>query len=321
MKKLILFSVLIIATVQFTFAQNTIAKLKFEEAEEAYTNNNFELTLTKLNEVETLLKATNPRILYLQILAQSKIIEKNPLGDYVIIENARNSINKYLKDYENLPDNEDKYREIYKISESFVKYPATKQDFDLALETNRLKAEADRLEQKKKIEAEVARQINVLFEKSKEEQRINLNASRFIDSLCANYHFKRGLTKAEFISFNPEASRIITRLNKVREYNNEIIYANLNVKMGIYYIVITDGIVTQVYLKIFNENGFSQSDLFFSNLLKDVKKNIPSQNLQQSGGSIDITDKNFKITFEESSYEAGTKHHYTEVEIRFIETK
>ena len=40
----------------FAMAQNTIAKLNFEEAEEAYTNNNFELTLTKIKEVEGLLK-------------------------------------------------------------------------------------------------------------------------------------------------------------------------------------------------------------------------------------------------------------------------
>ena len=90
---------MIIAAVQFSFAQNTIAKLKFEEAEEAYTSNNFELTLTKLKEVETLLKGTNPRTLYLQILSQTKIIERNPLGDYDIIESTKKSINKYLMDY------------------------------------------------------------------------------------------------------------------------------------------------------------------------------------------------------------------------------
>lgn len=76
MKKIILLTILIIATAQITIAQNTIAKLKFEEAEEAYVNNDFELTLSTLKEVETLLKSTNPRILYLQILAQTKIIEK-----------------------------------------------------------------------------------------------------------------------------------------------------------------------------------------------------------------------------------------------------
>jgi hypothetical protein len=53
MKKIILLTFLLFATFQFSVAQNTIAKLKFEEAEEAYVNNNFELALTKLKEVET----------------------------------------------------------------------------------------------------------------------------------------------------------------------------------------------------------------------------------------------------------------------------
>ena len=76
MKKIILLTVLLLATVQFTFAQNTIAKLKFEEAEEAYANNNFELTLTKLKEVEGLLKSTNPRLMHLKILAKNKLIQQ-----------------------------------------------------------------------------------------------------------------------------------------------------------------------------------------------------------------------------------------------------
>ena len=50
--------------------QNTIAKLKFEEAEEAYANNNFDLALSKLIEIETLLKSPNPKILYLKINSQ-----------------------------------------------------------------------------------------------------------------------------------------------------------------------------------------------------------------------------------------------------------
>jgi hypothetical protein len=130
MKKIILLTFLLIAAVHSSFAQNTIAKLKFEEAEEAYTYNNFELTLTKLKEVETLLKSTNPRILYLQILAQDKIISKDLMADYAIIENIRTSFNKYLKDYENLPDNEDKYRDIYKISETYKDAPISIQEFN-----------------------------------------------------------------------------------------------------------------------------------------------------------------------------------------------
>jgi hypothetical protein len=124
---------MLIAAVQFSFAQNTIAKLKFEEAEELYTNEKYMQVLTKIDEVEKMLNSSNPKIIYLKILTESKIIEGMPRSirdypptyAYSIIENIRENIKKYLKEYENLPDNEDKYREIYKISEKIKNYPNT----------------------------------------------------------------------------------------------------------------------------------------------------------------------------------------------------
>jgi hypothetical protein len=140
MKKITLFTLLIITTFQLSFAQNTIAKLKYEEAEEAYANNNFELALSKLKDVELLLKSTSPKILYLKINSQSKIIKKKPLGDYAIIENARIAIEKYLKEYDNLKDYENQYRDIYKISESLKKYLITRQEFDERIKETELRA-------------------------------------------------------------------------------------------------------------------------------------------------------------------------------------
>ncbi|MES2286263.1 MAG: hypothetical protein V4547_11285 [Bacteroidota bacterium] len=129
MKKIILLVFLTTAFFQFASSQNTIAKLKFEDAEQAYANNNFELALHKLIEVETLLKSTNPQVLHLKINSQSKIIKKNPLNDYALIENTRKLCSKYLIDYEQIPDNENNYRDIYKISETLKSYPENEQEF------------------------------------------------------------------------------------------------------------------------------------------------------------------------------------------------
>lgn len=168
MKKIILFALLIITSFQLSVAQNTIAKLKYEEAEEAYANNNFELALSKLIEVETLLKSTNPKILYLKINSQSKIIEKAPLNDYTLIENARKLSSQYLTDYEQLPDNEDRYREIYKISEKLKSYPQNEKQF--ALQKENL-AERERTEKAHLRAEEELKRIEIV-EKSKEEQRL-----------------------------------------------------------------------------------------------------------------------------------------------------
>lgn len=131
MKKLIFLIFLTVTSLQSAMAQTSIAKLKFEEAEEAYASNNFELTLTKLDEAEKILKSTNPKILYLKILAQVNIIKSDPYKDFAILENAKKLSAKYLNEYDNLPNNEDKFRDIYKISGELKKYPNTIQEFNL----------------------------------------------------------------------------------------------------------------------------------------------------------------------------------------------
>ena len=129
MKKIILLTLILIASSQFAFSQQAIAKIKYEEAEEAFSTNDFKTTVLKLDEAETLLKATNPRIMYLKILAQSKIIEKEPLNDYKILENTRQLCAKYLLEYESIPNNEDKYRDVYNVTEGLKKNPKSETEF------------------------------------------------------------------------------------------------------------------------------------------------------------------------------------------------
>ena len=129
MKKIILLTFILLFSTQFAIAQQAIAKLKFEEAEEAFSTNDFETTISKLNEIETILKGSNPKVMYLKILAQSKIVEKSPLKNYKTLESTRKLSAKYLEDYENVPNNEDKYREIYNIDESLKKYPKSETGF------------------------------------------------------------------------------------------------------------------------------------------------------------------------------------------------
>ncbi len=127
--------------------QAAIARLKYEEAEEAYTGNNFELTLSKLAEVEALLKQTNPKIMYLQILATSRIIEKDLENNIALVDKARKLSARYLTDYENVPDNDEKFRDIYKISEKMKTLPANKEELEKLL--------AEKAEKKHKEQADI----------------------------------------------------------------------------------------------------------------------------------------------------------------------
>ena len=122
MKKIILLTFLIIAS-NFAAAQNTIAKLKYEEAEEAYASSNFALALNKLKDVESLLKSMNPRLLHLKILAANKLIQlPNYEEDPELITELKKDCDFYLTKYETVQNNEDKYRDVYKVSEAAKLY-------------------------------------------------------------------------------------------------------------------------------------------------------------------------------------------------------
>ena len=87
---ILLFTALIISQISFT--QTAIAKLKFEEAEEAFINKDYTTVLAKLDEAEEILGKTNPPMLYLRILSQDNIITIDPLKDFKILESK--TINK-----------------------------------------------------------------------------------------------------------------------------------------------------------------------------------------------------------------------------------
>ncbi len=259
MKKLVTLIIIAFLVCNVSVAQNTIAKLKFEEAEEAYTNNNFELTLSKIKEVETLVKTTSPKILYLKIKAQNSIIEKNPEKEYAIIESTRTIVYKYLKDYDNLPDNEDKYREIYKISEKLFIYPKNKTEFDnIAL---------------KKINDEIEA-IDIIKKKSK----------RICDSILNVSNFKLFITKDEFIKLYPESQPVFSgERNKIsngfykytnkKDYNSQglqTIYLNKNIVDSYSYLI-----------KYYTDNV--EGKVFFNELAKYFDDNLVLVTIKSSG--------------------------------------
>lgn len=117
MKKLFLFISLIIWNVT-VHAQNAIAKIKYEQAEEAFAKNDFFTTLVNLDEAEKLLGETNPKIMYLRIMAQSKLMYK----DSAYLPELKKNTAFFLKKYDNNSSVEEKYKEVYLVSENLKQY-------------------------------------------------------------------------------------------------------------------------------------------------------------------------------------------------------
>jgi hypothetical protein len=175
MKKLFLFLCLVVlnATVH---AQNAIAKIKYEQAEEAFAKDDYAVTLVKLDEAQKLLGSTNPKILYLRLMAAKGIIA-NGKFDWDFLTEARKNTAYYIKQYSEMQGIEEKFRQVYEFSETLETLPATKEAFDQK-EAVAVQAHNEWLKQ---------RPIQVS------------------DSLINAYRVKRCQTVQEFQSYNPGA--------------------------------------------------------------------------------------------------------------------
>ena len=132
MKKFILLLLLSFSTA--LSAQMGVAKIKYDEAEEAYTAKNYSICLEKLNQVVEILKSTNPKIQYLRITCLAKMAEKDPLSNFRYLVELNQYCKKYLIEYDNIQDLEEKYRAVYNISENFKKYPKNEDEYQKVIE-------------------------------------------------------------------------------------------------------------------------------------------------------------------------------------------
>jgi TPR repeat protein len=126
MKKVILFCLLVFA-MQHLGAQTAVAKLKFEDAETAYAEGDYTTTISKLQEAEKLFGKANPPIMYLRVMAGKKLLDQsgNRFGEEWANQffTLKKSCDFYLKQYESLDNNEDKYRDVYNVSDAIQYYP------------------------------------------------------------------------------------------------------------------------------------------------------------------------------------------------------
>lgn len=123
MKRLILS--LIIAFISLgAFAQNNLAKLKYEDAEEAFAKESYDLVLTKLDDAEKMFGKVNAPILYLRIMAQKNILDQTNFYTRAFAKHfpsLRANVSTYLKVFQS--GNAEKYKEVYKIGEMISIHP------------------------------------------------------------------------------------------------------------------------------------------------------------------------------------------------------
>ncbi len=187
MKQLFTIVVLLLMSI-FLQAQNAIAKIKYEQAEEAFIKNDFATTISKLDEVQKLLGSSNPKILYLRLMASKGIIAGGKY-DYDFLANTRQDVQTYLTKYSEVEGIDEKIRDVYFFSEALDKLPKTKNLYDEKQAA--IKQKEDEAKQKK----------------AEELRKISNAITLVVDSLAKLIEFRPGLTQKEFLALNPEWSK------------------------------------------------------------------------------------------------------------------
>lgn len=141
------------------FAQNAIAELKFEEAETAFNNANYDLTLQKVDEFEKELGGITDKSLYLRIVSQNKLFNPSIFytdnKQFTLYNSLVDNTNKYLKaTVKNGLD--DKFKDIYGISENLKKLNFTN---DKAI----WQKEKQRITNEEQLKFEEAKQLELLY--------------------------------------------------------------------------------------------------------------------------------------------------------------
>ena len=120
-------TVLIAALIILAFtgnAQNAVARIKYGQAEEAFEKNDYALTLVRLDEAQKLLGSTNPKILYLRLMAAKGLIA-NGRFDWDFLTEARKNAAYYIRQYSEMQGIEEKFRQVYEFSETLEALPKT----------------------------------------------------------------------------------------------------------------------------------------------------------------------------------------------------
>ncbi|MDR6764430.1 hypothetical protein J2Y38_004663 [Flavobacterium sp. 2755] len=122
MKQALLYPLLLLSI--NIFSQNALAELKFEEAETAFNNGDYELTIQKAGEFENTLGGITDKSLYLRLVSQSKLFNAADFytseKQFTLYNSLAENIAKYLKATEN-NGLDDKFKEVYAIGENLKK--------------------------------------------------------------------------------------------------------------------------------------------------------------------------------------------------------
>ena len=282
----------------FSHAQeNAIATLKFEEAETAFNSGNYTATLSKLDEVDSLVGVMS-KSLYLRIVVQDKIFDPAELyqdeAKFGLLASLRKNVSSYLKAMES-QGLDDRYRVVYAISGKLEEYPMDKSVW---------------FEQKKKADAEKAendRKNNELAAYYREVTP-KIEAWEWFDEIKIGGDFKA--LKKQYPGFyeqfndNPKKNdrvegNVVTRISK----NFDVLRIPKNPELN--FITTEFGVITSYSLRLNKSSALEILDSwkqeFGENAIAEYLQNGNNSNIKIRMYLLDLPGSKYKIYIEEIS--------------------
>jgi hypothetical protein len=253
MYKLFWITTLLIAVHFSAHSQNAIAKIKYEQAEEAFAKDDYAVTLVKLDEAQKLLGSFNPKILYLRLMAAKGIVASGKYN-WDFLEAARKDADYYIKQYSEMQGIEEKFRQVYEFSETLEKLPKTKELFE--------QRQAEAAEEHKK-SLGIARFMNYSIE--------GINMGMSVDELKSKKpEYFAGAARSTMIDYDWYLLHTIPVIIKVK--NNRVFF-----------------IKKDLFNYIDEDAGFTKGTVFINNLKNELGFDFnPVVTTKERGGNKDL---------------------------------
>jgi hypothetical protein len=153
---------------QLSYSQQSL-DLKYESAKDAFYSENFEDANVLIKEIKSKYKSVPPKVAFLEIIINNKLIENNLLYDFSLLAETRKLVKIYKNKYQKFQN--DNYKIVMEIGKFLDQYPKD------IIEYTEYKEKQIKVEELKKIEAKEAEIL------AKEKQKIQILVNDRIEKL------------------------------------------------------------------------------------------------------------------------------------------
>jgi hypothetical protein len=209
LQKLLLIVTFMVFSTGNIFAQNNDmkARMEYEDAETAYSNQNYSKAIEHLENAEKFLGKATAKTRYLLILSLSKNLSSD--YEYKDLEKLRTLCKHYLDNY---TTDTEKYRDIYDLSNNLNKnYPKSLEEY------NKFKQEQE--EQQKRLAIEKRER-----EELERVERIK-KSQKYVLDLARKYNYQPNLTLSKFAALSENNRKLINKIEKkIKKTPTERVY-------------------------------------------------------------------------------------------------